>query len=363
MNETKDKYEIKIEVNPNPKPVPTIDEQENLGFGRLFTNHMFIANYREDLGWHDPRVVPYAPISLDPATMIFHYGQAVFEGMKAYRQPDGTISLFRPELNFERINHSAERMGMPSIDPKLSYAGLRELLNQDADWVPNLPGSSLYIRPFIIATEVGLGVRTAKEYYFIIILSPSGNYYPEGLDPVSIYVEDEFVRAVRGGTGQAKTPGNYAASILAQEVATEAGYTQVLWLDGIKHETIEEVGSMNVFFVIDGEVHTPALNGSILQGITRRSVIELLQSWDIPVIERPIPLCEMLEAMDNGRATEAFGSGTAAVISPMASLYANAKNHTFGDGKIGPLSRRLYDALTGLQFGTSEDPFGWNTPL
>lgn len=363
MNNTNDKYTIRLEVNPEPKPVPTMEEQEHLGFGRIFTNHMFIANFNTKDGWHDPRIVPYAPISLDPGAMVFHYGQAVFEGMKAYRQPDGSISLFRPRLNFERINHSAERMGIPEIDPELSYAGLVALLKQDADWIPNIPGASLYIRPFIIATEVGLGVRTAREYYFMIILSPSGNYYAEGLNPVSIYVEDEYVRAVRGGTGQAKTPGNYAASILAQEVAERAGYSQVLWLDGIKHETIEEVGSMNVFFVIDGVVLTPALNGSILQGITRRSVIELLRSWDIPVVERTIPLQEILEAMEDGSATEAFGSGTAAVISPMGSLYSNGKNYSFGDGEIGPLSQRLYDSLTGLQFGTKEDPFGWNTPV
>ena len=348
---------IPVTRNPQPSAKPAADAK--LGFGQIFTDHMFMMDYVDGKGWIDPRIVPYAPICLAPSAMVFHYGQAIFEGLKAYRQPDGSVALFRPRLNFERVNQSNARMVIPQIDPDFCVYALKELLRIESDWVPSIEGASLYIRPFIIATDPYLGVRPSHTYKFMIILSPSGAYYPQGLNPVNIYVEDEYVRAVKGGTGFAKTPGNYAASLIAQANAYAAGYVQVLWLDGVHRRYIEEVGAMNVFFVIDGKLVTPALNGSILSGITRRTVLELAEKLGYVTEERQLDINELFSAAGEGRVGEVFGSGTAAVISPVGELKYGQQVMTFNDGKIGELSQKLYDTITGIQFGRLPDTWGW----
>jgi len=353
-------YEIKIEKTKSPKQKP---DQANLGFGKYFTDHMFIMDYTEGQGWHDPRIVPYGPLELDPSTMIFHYGQAVFEGLKAYKAKDGRILLFRPDKNMERINISNDRLCIPPIDVDFGVQAVKTLVSLDRDWIPTAPGTSLYIRPFIIATDPYLGVRPSSTYKFIIILSPSGAYYESGINPVKIYVENYYARAVKGGTGYAKTPGNYAASLKAQDIAHEKGYAQVLWLDGVEKKYIEEVGSMNVFFKIGDEVVTPSLDGSILAGITRDSVIQLLKSWDVKVSERKISIQELYDAHAKGTLVEAFGTGTAAVISPVGELNWNDKAITINDGKIGDLSHKLYDTITGIQNGVIEDTLGWTVEV
>ncbi|MDI9470655.1 MAG: branched-chain amino acid aminotransferase [Bacillota bacterium] len=330
-----------------------------LGFGSLFTDFMFALDYTEGKGWHDARIEPYAPLELDPSCMTLHYGQTIFEGMKAYRGEDDSVRLFRPRLNFERMNVSAKRMGIPTLDVDLALQALEALIRQEADWVPGEPGTSLYIRPFIFATEGHLGVRVAKTYRFLIILSPSGAYYESGLDPVSIYIEDEYVRAVRGGTGFAKTAANYAVSLLSQIVAKERGYEQVLWLDGVERRYIEEVGSMNVFFVIDGEPVTPVLNGSILPGITRRSVLELLEHQGRPAREMRLAVDELMELARAGRVTEVFGTGTAAVISPVGRLSYGEESISFTYNPADSLAYQLYDDLTGIQYGHKPDELGW----
>lgn len=348
---------IAIELNPNPKPKP--QDESKLGFGHIFTDHMFIMDYNRDKGWHSPRIVPFGPLSLSPATMCLHYGQEVFEGMKAYRTADDKIQLFRPEENFKRLNVSNERLVIPPIDEELALHALNELVKIDRDWVPHTDGASLYIRPFIISVDPFLGVRPADEYMFIIIMSPSGSYYASGLEPVSIYVESNYVRAVRGGMGFTKTAGNYAASLIAQNEAHEQNYSQVLWLDGVEKKYIEEVGAMNIFFKIDGEIITPALHGSILSGITRKSALELCKSWGMKVSEKRITIQEVAEAYDNGKLEEVFGTGTAAVISPVGHLKWNDKVMTINNNKIGEVSQKLYDTMTGIQYGKIEDKFGW----
>ena len=348
---------ITIELNPNPKPKP--QDESKLGFGHIFTDHMFIMDYNRDKGWHSPRIVPFGPLSLSPATMCLHYGQEVFEGMKAYRTADDKIQLFRPEENFKRLNVSNERLVIPPIDEELALHALNELVKIDRDWVPHTDGASLYIRPFIISVDPFLGVRPADEYMFIIIMSPSGSYYASGLEPVSIYVESNYVRAVRGGMGFTKTAGNYAASLIAQNEAHEQNYSQVLWLDGVEKKYIEEVGAMNIFFKIDGEIITPALHGSILSGITRKSALELCKSWGMKVSENRITIQEVAEAYDNGKLEEVFGTGTAAVISPVGHLKWNDKVMTINNNKIGEVSQKLYDTMTGIQYGKIEDKFGW----
>lgn len=347
---------VKVEETLNPKTKPAFDQ---LSFGTVFTDHMFTMDYTEEQGWHDPKIVPYEPILLDPAAMVFHYGQTVFEGLKAYVTEDEEVLLFRPEENMKRLNRSNERLCIPAFDEELALSGLRKLIQVDKDWIPNIEGTSLYIRPFIFATQPYLGVAPSKTYRFMIILSPVGAYYKEGINPVKIAVESEFVRAVTGGTGSAKTAGNYAGAMKAQEVAEAKGYSQVLWLDGKEHRYIEEVGAMNVFFKVNGEVVTPELNGSILEGITRKSVIELLQHWDIPIVERKISMEELYDAYQSGILEEAFGTGTAAVISPIGELYWNEKKITINNGEIGALSQRIYDTMTGIQTGRAADPFGW----
>lgn len=349
-------YEIETILSTNLKQKPNADQIE---FGKHYTDHMFILDYTEGKGWHSPRIIPYAPLQLDPAAKAFHYGQTIFEGLKAYRTKDDKVFLFRPDRNFKRMNQSNERIVIPQIDEELALAALLKLVSIDQDWIPKAEGTSLYIRPFIIATEPSLGLAPSKSYQFIIIMSPVGSYYKEGINPVKIVVEEEYIRAAQGGTGEAKTGGNYASSLIAQEEAEKIGYTQVLWLDGKEKKYVEEVGSMNVFFKINGEIVTPALNGSILHGITRDSILHLLRHWNVPVVERKISIDEIYEAYHNGTLEEAFGTGTAAVISPIGELFWTNEKITINEGEIGTLTKKLYDTLTGIQYGTEPDPFGW----
>ena len=349
--------EIRYELSKNLKEKPT--DETKLGFGHVFTDHMFIMDYDTGMGWHDARIVPYGNIELSPAAMCLHYGQEIFEGLKAYRTADGKIQLFRPDENFKRMNVSAERMVIPQIDEEFCLKALMELLKIEKDWVPHTDGTSLYIRPFIISCDPYVGVRPADHYMFIIILSPSGAYYSTGLNPVKIYVEQKYVRAVRGGTGFAKTAANYAISLARQDEAHKQDYEQVLWLDGVEQKYVEEVGSMNIFFVIDGEVITPLLTGSVLPGITRKSAIEICKKKGYKVSERRISIQEIADAYDNGKLQEVFGTGTAAVISPVGHLKWGDKIMTINDNKIGEISQMLYDTLTGIQYGKLPDEFGW----
>lgn len=353
--------DIKIELTKTPKTKPA--DESKLGFGKLFTDHMFLMNYDEGQGWHDARIVPYGPLSLDPASMCLHYGQEVFEGLKAYKTSDGKTLLFRPDKNMARLNVSNERLCIPLIDEEFCVKAIETLVKVEEDWIPTSDGTSLYIRPFIFAADPFLGVHAAKHLIFCIICSPVGAYFPEGLNPVRIYVEQKYVRAVRGGMGFTKTAGNYAASLKAQSEAEEQNYSQVLWLDGVEHKYIEEVGAMNVFFVIDNEVVTPSLQGSILGGITRMSAIELLKSWGYKVSERKVSIEELAKAYDEGKLNESFGTGTAAVISPIGELKWGDKVMHFNNGKIGEISQRLYDNLTGIQWGKVEDKFGWTVEV
>ncbi|NLN87793.1 MAG: branched-chain amino acid aminotransferase [Syntrophomonadaceae bacterium] len=352
--------EIRIDKTPNPKAKP---DPSKLGFGQLFTDHMFVMDYEEGRGWFDPRIVPYGSVALEPSVMVLHYGQATFEGLKAYKTTGGQIQLFRPYSNMERMNVSNDRLCIPALDVNFAVEAIKKLVEIDQDWIPAAEGTSLYIRPFVFASDPYLGVRPSYKYYFMIIMSPVGAYYPEGIDPVKIYVEEEYVRAVKGGLGFTKTPGNCAASIKAQVVAQEKGYTQVLWLDGIEKRYIEEVGTMNVFFKIDGVVVTPALEGSILAGITRDSTIKLLKHWGIPVEERRISIQEVYDAHAQGKLDEAFGTGTAAVISPIGELNYSGRMVSINDGKIGPVSAMIYDTITGIQNGTAADIFGWTVQV
>lgn len=352
--------EITVQKTDNPKEKP---DQGNLGFGTNFTDHMFIMDYSKDKGWHDARIIPYGPMKFDPAMATLHYGQAVFEGMKAYKSLDNRILLFRPEKNMERLNNTNDRMCIPRIDEEFCLEAIKKLVNIDKEWIPTAPGTSLYIRPFIIATDKYLGLKPSSTYKFMVILSPVGAYYPQGVNPVEIYVENEYVRAVPGGTGHVKTSGNYAASLKAQAEASTRGYVQVLWLDGLERKYIEEVGSMNVFFKIDGELVTPALVGSILPGVTRDSTIELVKSWGIKVTERRISIAEIFEEHKKGRLEEAFGTGTAAVISPIGELNWEGRSIKVNDGKTGRLAERVYQKLTGIQTGELEDDFGWTEKI
>lgn len=351
---------ITIEKTTSPKAKP---DQNKLGFGKYFTDHMFIMDYTEGKGWHDPRIVPYGPLELDPATAALHYGQAIFEGMKAYNTEDGRILLFRPHKNMERINNTNDRMCIPPIDVEFCVEAIKALVSVDRDWIPGAEGTSLYIRPFIFATDAVLGVHPSHTYKFIVILSPVGAYYPQGINPVNIYVESYYTRAVKGGTGFAKTCGNYAASLKAQANAADKGYIQVLWLDGIEKKYVEEVGSMNVFFKINGEIVTPALEGSILPGITRASTIELLNSLGVKVSESRISVQDLYDAHAAGKLEEAFGTGTAAVISPIGELNWNDHKIIINDNKIGELSKKIYDTITGIQSGKLEDKFGWTVEV
>ena len=338
-------------------------DQGDLGFGVHFTDHMLVMSYREGDGWQEPLIKKYENFSLDPAAMALHYGQAIFEGLKAYRGKDDLIYLFRPEDNLHRMNDSATRMCMPNIPVSEVLEAMKKLLDLDRDWVPGTLGATLYVRPTMIATEAALGVRPALEYLFFIILSPVGAYYAEGFNPVKIYVTDDYVRAVRGGVGNVKTAGNYAASIMAALEAQGKGYTQVLWLDAIERKYVEEIGTSNIFFMINNELVTPALSGSILPGITRDSVIKLSQDWGIKVAEREISIDEVIAALEDGSLQEAFASGTAAVISPVGALNYKGKEFAINGEQTGQLAQRLFDELQGIQFGEGEDPFDWRLSI
>ncbi len=349
--------QITITKNPNPGTLPPSDK---LGFGTIFSDHMFIMDYNDAEQWHNARILPYGPISLLPAVDGIQYANTVFEGMKAYRWADGSIHFFRPMENAKRINISAERIGLPQVPNEIFLEAVRKVVEVDKNWVPSGNGTSLYIRPFIFATDPELALHGIHQAIFMVILSPSGSYFAEGIKPVKIMLETEDVRAVRGGTGYTKCGGNYAASNRAGDRALAKGYSQVLWLDGVHRKYIEEVGAMNVMFKIDGTVVTPSLeNGSILGGITRKSCIEVLKHWGIPVEERLLSVDELIGAAESGKLEEAFGTGTAAVISPIGELFYNDKKYTVNDFKIGPVAQRLYDELTGIQWGTKPDPFGW----
>jgi len=352
--------QITIHRTTQPKPRP---DESKLGFGTHFTEHMFLMDFSPDKGWHHPRIEPYGPIPMDPASMVLHYGQGIFEGLKAYRTTSGSIQLFRPKENFKRLNRSALRLCIPPLDEGFALKALKELISLEKDWVPRRPETSLYIRPTIYASDPFLGVRASHTYRFFIILSPVGAYYAEGFNPVKIWVSRDHVRAVRGGVGEAKTIGNYAASLLAGHEAHQAGYTQVLWLDGIEQKYIEEVGSMNIFAVMDGKIVTPALSGSILPGITRDSVIQLAKRWNLPVEERKIAMDELIQCHRSGGLSEIFGSGTAAVISPVGAIRYGETVITIGEGNVGPVAQRFYTALTDIQYGREKGPEGWIEPV
>jgi branched-chain amino acid aminotransferase len=337
----------------------TKPDENKLGFGTIFTDHMFNMDYSVEKGWHNPRIEPYAPLVMEPSTMVLHYGQGVFEGLKAYRNQRGGIQLFRPQENFRRLNASNHKLCIPEIDEAFCLDALKQLLTVEQGWVPSAPGTSLYIRPTIIATDPFLGVRASHTYRYFIILCPVGAYYAEGFNPVKIMVTKDHVRAVRGGVGDTKTLGNYAASLFAGEEAHKAGYTQVLWLDGVQQKYVEEVGAMNIFFVIDDEIITPMLSGSILPGITRDSVLTLGKSWGLRVSERKISIDEVVDAHNAGHLKEIFGSGTAAVISPVGELKYGDTVITVGDGKVGPLAHKFFQAIQDIQYGIIEGPQGW----
>ena len=352
--------EISITKTTAPAEKP---DSSILGFGKYFTDHMFIMDYSQDEGWHDARIVPFGRFPIHPASTVLHYGSEIFEGLKAYRKADGSIQMFRPLENIRRMNRSAVRMCLPEIPEDLALEVLTKFVSFEQDWVPSANGTSLYIRPFMFGNDESLGVHSVKNATFMIITSPVGSYYKEGINPVKIMIESEDVRAVRGGTGEAKCGGNYAASNRAGERAEQMGYSQVLWLDGVERKYIEEVGAMNVMFKINGEVVTPMLAGSILPGITRKSILELLRKEGIPAVERLISIDELVEAMEKGTLEEAWGCGTAAVVSPIGELCYNGKKYAVNGGKIGELTQHLYDTLTGIQWGKVEDTFGWTYSL
>ncbi len=349
--------DIKITKTATPKALP--EKGAKLGFGTVFTDHMFVMNYDEGIGWHDPRVVPFENISLSPAAMVFHYGQEMFEGLKAYRGADDEIYLFRPEMNAKRANDSSRRLCIPELPEEDFVQAVKAVVDVDRAWVPSDEGTSLYIRPFVIATEDKLGVKPSASYLLVVILSPSGAYYESGLAPVGIWIEDDYVRAVRGGIGFAKTGGNYCASLAAQVKAHDGGYSQVLWLDGVERKYIEEVGAMNIFFKIDGKVVTPMLNASILPGITRNSVLTLCREWGYDVEERKISVDELIEAAHTGKLEEVWGTGTAAVVSPVGKLRYEDEVFDIGGGEIGELTQKLYDEITGIQWGKLADTRSW----
>jgi len=332
---------------------------EFLGFGKIFTDHMFEMDYNEKNGWHNAAIRPVEDLQVHPASMFIHYGQAVFEGLKAFRQESGDIVVFRPDKHFERLNNSSRRVCIPEIDVDFAIEALKELINIDKDWIPTKQGDSLYIRPFIFGSDPFLGVKPAKEYKLILLLSPVGAYYPEGFKPVKILVTDEYVRAVRKGLGDCKTPANYAASLLAGQEAVKRGFTQVLWLDGVEQKYIEEVGTMNIFINLKNEIVTPKLNGSILPGVTRRSVIEILKEWKMNIVERDITIDEVVNAYEKGNLIGLFGTGTAAIISSVGWMTYKNKQMIFNDGKPGELDLKLFNELTSIHYGLKEDIHGW----
>jgi len=336
---------------------------ESLGFGKIFTDHMFEMDYNEKNGWHNPSIRPVEDLWMHPATMFIHYGQAVFEGLKAFKQKSGDIVLFRADKHFERLNNSSRRVCIPEIDVDFAIEALKELINIDKNWIPTKHGDSLYIRPFIYGSDPFLGVKPAKEYKFIILLSPVGAYYPEGFKPVKILVTDEYVRAVRKGLGECKTPANYAASLLAGQEAVKRGFTQVLWLDGVEQKYIEEVGTMNIFINLKDEIVTPKLNGSILPGITRRSVIEILKEWKMNIVERDITINELVDTYEKGNLVSVFGTGTAAIISSVGWLTFKNKQMILNDGKPGELDVKLFNEITSIHYGLKKDKHNWIIPV
>ena len=349
--------DIKFIPTQNPKPKP---DWSKLGFGKYFTDHMFVMDYTEGKGWHDPRIVPFGDITLSPAAMVLHYGQEMFEGLKAYLSPDGRILLFRPQKNIERMNETNRRLCIPEVDPDDVLEAIKAIVRTDRDWIPSLPGTSLYIRPFIFATDPYLGVRISQTYKFMIILSPVGAYYPEGINPVKIWIEDDYVRAVKGGIGEAQTGGNYVASLNAQIKAYSEGYTQVLWLDAKERRYVEEVGTMNIFFKIDNVLITAPLdNGTILAGITRDSVINLARDMGYTVEERQLSIEDVFDAHKDGRLEEVFGTGTAAVISPVGRMNWKDNIIEINGGRMGELSQKLYERITAIQYGKEPDKYGW----
>ncbi len=353
--------DIRVTRTTAPKVKPA--DESSLGFGKLFSDHMFIMEYEAGKGWFNPRIQPYQPLMIDPASPVLHYGQEIFEGMKAYRSEKDDILLFRARDNARRLNQSAKRICMPEIDVEENYAAMAALVDLERDWVPHSAGTSLYLRPTMIADGAELGVQASKRYLYYIICSPSGAYYPRGLAPIRIYVEDKYVRAVKGGTGYAKTGGNYAASLLAAEEASAKGYEQVLWLDGMERKYVEEVGAMNMMFVIGDTLCTAALEGSILPGITRMSILELAREMGIKVEERRVSIKELMDAADAGQLMEAFGTGTAAVVSPVGEMTYKDKTVVINNGEIGTLTQKLYDTLTGIQWGSIPDTHGWVTKV
>lgn len=350
---------MKVTKSDNLKQKP---DSGKLGFGKYFTDHMLVMTY-ENGAWNEPEIVPYSPFSMPPANNVLHYAQSIFEGAKAYKNKEGKITVFRIDDNFVRMNNSAKRMCMPTFDANVVKAGLFELLKLEQDWIPTNPGTALYIRPFMFANEEVLGVHASKKYVFCIILSPVGSYYANGLQPTRILVEEEYVRAFIGGTGEAKCSGNYACSLLGGEKANKLGYDQALWLDGKEHKYVEEVGSMNMFFVIGDEVCTPALVGSILPGITRNSCLQVLKKYGYKVSERRISIEEVAKAYEDGTLKESFGTGTAAVISPVGVIGYKGKDMIINNGEMGEITSFLYDKITGIQQERYEDEFGWVTEV
>lgn len=347
--------ELKVIKATNLKEKP----EKVTGFGKLFTDYMFVMDYEQGEGWHNPRIEPYKPVMMDPGSSVLHYGQGIFEGLKAYKTAEGKVQMFRPKDNFLRLNRSAEKLCIPQIDVDFVLDALHKLIELEKEWIPTEEGTSLYVRPYIVATESFLGVRPAFNYKLFIILSPVAAYYPEGLKPVKILVESNYVRAVRGGLGEAKTMANYAASLLAAQEANKKGFTQVLWLDGVEQKYVEEVGTMNIFFKIAGEVITPSLDGSILPGITRDSVIKVLKEWNVPVSERKISIDEVVEAYKKGTLEEVFGTGTAAVISPVGELTYKDTKMELKDLGADSTAHKIYDYLTAIQYGKEKDLFNW----
>jgi branched-chain amino acid aminotransferase len=341
-----------------PRPAPTA-----LGFGQYFTDHMFVAEYEAERGWHGARIQPYAPLAIDPAAAVLQYAQALFDGLKAIRSQDGAINLFRPDRHLARLAQGSVRMCMPVVPPELMLQAIKELVKIDRDWVPAAPNTALYLRPTVIGTEGFLGVRPSRKYTFFVIASPVGAYYEEGFDPVSIWIEEECVRAARGGLGAVKAGANYAASLYAGERAKAEGYAQVLWLDAAEHKYFEEVGTMNVFVQIGETLCTPPLEGSLLDGVTRNSILTLLREWGHDVAERAISVDEISHAYDEGRLKEVFGCGTGAVLSPVGELAHKHKRMIINDRRPGPISRRLFDTLTGIQQGRIPDTRGWLVPV
>jgi len=362
MKKTTEVKQMELTIaNANPSPGPSFADPGEIGFGKIFTPHMFQMRYGRDRGWHDAEIVPLHPLALHPATSFIHYGASIFESLKAYRREDGKIFLFRPEMNFKRMNASARRICMPEIDVKFCITVIKELVRLDRDWVPKWPGTTLYIRPAMFADDPSLGVHVSPTYYFFIIMSPVGSYFGNG--SLKLWVEEDCVRATHGGTGASKMAGNYAGSLLAAERARQKGYSQVIWLDAVEHRYVEEAGAMNIFFVVNREVVTPQLTDTILNGVTRDSILRLCEQESIPATERKVSITEIIAGLKDGTCTEVFGAGTAAVISPVSHLGYRDEEYQVGDGNPGPITKKLLDTLQGIQFGTKTGPSGWSLTI